>query len=86
MAFSAPAYTDLIRRAEQDQSTVEGRLARHVLMDPTWPFTGSATTQKARVASNIGDKLKGHSRDKDRGNDSTSLQVIIDEWVVRAGG
>ncbi len=86
MAFSVDTYRDLIRRAEQTQSTVEGRLARTILLDQTWDFTASSVSQQTAVDSKIGSTLVKHTRTHGTQHDATSLKGIIAGWYVQAGG
>lgn len=86
MAFDSTTYVNIIKRSEQDQSTVEGRLARVILVDSTWDFTAAKATQQTRVSNQFGNSLSKHVRNKDRGYDPATLQTIIGEWYTQAGG
>ncbi len=80
MAFNANVYKDLLMKAQQDQSSEIGRLARLILQDATWDFTASLATQQAAVASKIGNKLGQYeSRNNRRGHDPVTLQTILSE-------
>ncbi len=86
MAFSVVQYLDIIHRAEQDQSTPDGRLARTILLDPTWSFTASSATQQSAIDSKVDGILLRHTRTHGTQHDATTLKTIVASWYTQAGG
>lgn len=85
MAFDVNRYIDLLRRTEQDQSTVEGRLARVILTDPNWPYTASSSTQQARIDTvGVPTPLGKHNSKHGKTYDATSLKSLVDDLITRA--
>lgn len=79
MALTSAQLIDALKRAEQDQSTEQGRLARAILSDPSWPLTASVATRQARIVSQIGTALVKHTNGRDRGYSSSVLSTIFGE-------
>ena len=85
MAFSVDRYIDVLRRAEQDQSTVEGRLARLILLDRQWPYTASVATQQSRIDTVGTDTvLSRHVQKQAKGYDAATLKGIVQAFVDQA--
>lgn len=86
MAFDVVKYIDILRRAEEDQSSVEGRLARTILRDFGWPYTAAASTQQARIDTIMADTALSskHQSKHGRQYDAATLKTIVQEFIDKA--
>lgn len=86
MAFNVDTYINILRRAEEDQSTVEGRIARVILRDAGWPYTASGATQQARIDVIMADTTLNskHQSKHGRQYDAATLKTIVQEFIDKA--
>ncbi len=86
MAFDPLLYRTIIETAEDNQSTVEGRLARTLLSDPNWDFTASLSIQQSAIDTRVGNALTRFTRTHGKQYDSSTLKTVLGEWYGQAGG